>query len=289
MRLGFGVTGPLGERWFDARRARRLVDQAIAAGVRRFDTAPFHGDGEAERRLGAALASAGDEILVSSKTGTKRRGGRSEKDFSPEGMERDAIESARRLGREQLDLLLLHGPSPAQVREAAPHLATLKTQGLAAKVGVCGDASAIEAAIADKSYDAVMGAYNVFEQDCAPAFRRAKSAGMEVLTIAPLAQGVYAADFHRVRRPSDIWRLVRALIRRRDEVAGGARIRAALETIDGLSAPQAALAFALAESSIDAAFTTTTRPAHLAESLAVVDRQLSIEEVRLLNRAITAP
>ena len=55
-RLGFGVSGPHGSPLIRPLATVEMILHAFALGVRVFDTAPAYGAGEAERRLGEALA-----------------------------------------------------------------------------------------------------------------------------------------------------------------------------------------------------------------------------------------
>lgn len=255
-------------RWFPAAEAARLVEQAMRGGVRHFDTAGFYAQGEAERRLGAALKAVGEPAFVSTKTGTRyRRMGAPLKDFSDAAIRADVEASLRRLGRERLDLLYLHGPSIEQLRAAAPLLERLVAAGKVARWGVCGEGAGLDQAL-DAGAQAVMGVYNLFRRDHAPAFARARAAGVGVVAIAPLAQGLYARDFLRLRGPADAWRIARALLRNRPELARARAAAPALETAEGLTPAQLALGFVRANPDIDVAVTTTTRPSHLAETLA---------------------
>src|ERR1700743_1698271 len=54
-RLGFGVSGPHGSPLVSAQATEDMIRRAFELGIRLFDTGPSYGNGEAERRLGAAL------------------------------------------------------------------------------------------------------------------------------------------------------------------------------------------------------------------------------------------
>lgn len=268
MRLGFGCSGAWGMRWFPEAEAARLVEQAMRGGVRHFDTAGFYTGGEAERRLGAALQAVGEPAFVSTKTGTRYgRFGAPVKDFSEAAIRADVEASLRRLGRERLDLLYLHGPSQEALHAAAPLLERLIADGKIARWGVCGEGAGLDQAL-DAGAQAVMGIYNLFRREHTPAFARARAAGVGVVAIAPLAQGLYARDFMRLRRPADAWRIARALVRNRPELARARAAVPVLEAVEGLTPAQLALGFVRANPDIDVAVTTTTRPSHLAETLA---------------------
>ncbi|MEE2691851.1 MAG: aldo/keto reductase [Pseudomonadota bacterium] len=268
LRLGFGCSGAWGMRWFPETEAVRLVAQAMAGGIRLFDTAGFYAGGEAERRLGAALKAVGENAFVSTKVGTRYRSfGPPLKDFSETAIRAAVEASLRRLRRERIDLLYLHGPSANALGEAAPLLSQLKKEGKIDRWGVCGEGAGLDQAI-EAGAEAVMGVYNIFRSGHAAAFERAKEKGVGVFAIAPLAQGLYAPDFYRVRSLGDVWRIGRATVKNRAELRAARAARPVLEAAEGWTPAQLALAFVRANPSIDAALTTTTKPAHLAEVLA---------------------
>jgi aryl-alcohol dehydrogenase-like predicted oxidoreductase len=268
LRLGFGCSGALGQRWHPAAAAEGVLRAAVDGGIRHFDTASVYGDGEAERRLGKALKSVRDRVFVSTKTGTRplafRRAAR---DFSAAAIRRDVEQSLRRLDRDRLDLLYLHGPSPEEELRGLEAIARLKEQGKVALAGVCAAGEGLARAVEAEGVDAVMATYNFLRREHGAAFARAKARGIGVVAIAPLAQGLYSRDLFAPRGLADGWRLARALVRNRRELARARSARPLLESGEWTPA-QLALGFVLANPSIDAALTTTTKPAHLAEILA---------------------
>ncbi len=275
--LGFGVSGPHGQAWFSERKLHRLIAQALDGGVRHFDTAPFYGDAQA--RLGRALSSLGArDVIVSTKTGTRRAGGRTLKDFSGETIRRDAETSLRRLGRDRLDVFYLHGPSIAQIDAALPALLSLKAEGKIAAIGVCGEGDALDHAVSC-GVEAIMGVYNLIDRRHSGVFERARQSGMMRVAIAPLAQGVLARRPAFPIRPAELWRLARSARRAAHpgaviSAAGVDRARSALGRIEGFSPAGAALAFVLHGGLVDVALTTSANPGRLAQSLDAAGRAL---------------
>ncbi len=288
LRLGYGASGPWGMRWFDERRAAALIEAALAGGIEHFDTAGFYAEGEAERRLGAALRSAGAErALVSTKTGTiPQRNKLALKDFSGVAIRRDVEASLARLGREKLDLLYLHGPTVAEIDAAAETLARLKEEGLIDRAGVCGAGTPLAHAVSVPAIDVIMGAYNVLNREHAAIFAEARARRVNVVSIAPLAQALYARGYFRVRGPADGWRIARTLLRNRDELIAARRIRPALEALPGRDSAATALGFALANTDIDVAVTTTTRLDHLRASIDAARRPFDPAELAQLEAAL---
>lgn len=273
-RLGFGCSGALGKPWFPERDARAVLAHALALGVRHFDTAGFYADGEAERRLGAALGEFGETVFVSTKTGTQYRRGGAAKDFSAVHIRADVMRSLERLRRDTLDLVYLHGPDADQHREGVEALAQLREEGLVNAIGVCGEGEGLARAAGDPDVDAIMGAYNFLRREHRPAFERAACTGKSVVAIAPLAQGLYDDAFFRIRSRADLWRVARALVKNRSELRRARAARASLKAIDGWTPAQAALGFVLAHDFVDIALTSTTRIEHLDETLGAASRFL---------------
>ncbi len=105
--------------------AAATVETAVELGIRFFDTAPYYGYGLSEKRVGAGLAkSPAEDIVVSTKVGrllVPRAGAPRDDqgfvdalsfdpifDYSYDGVLRSVEASLTRLGRESVDLLLIH-------------------------------------------------------------------------------------------------------------------------------------------------------------------------------------
>jgi aryl-alcohol dehydrogenase-like predicted oxidoreductase len=115
-------------------RRQALLAEAAALGFSHFDASPYYGFGVAEHELGVFLRGRGDAITVASKVGLYPPGQRrasallawSRKaagrwipslsrvvvDWSLRTAERSLESSLRTLGRDCVDLLLLHEPAP---------------------------------------------------------------------------------------------------------------------------------------------------------------------------------
>lgn len=290
--LGFGVSGPLATSLVSARQTRALIAQAFAAGVVHFDTAPFYGDGEAERRLGDALVETGAaHAIVSTKTGTRRRGRRIIKDFSDTAIRSDVEASLRRLRRDRLDMLFLHGPRREDIAAAQPLLERLVDEGKIGLWGVCGFSAELSHGLACGAR-ALMGPHNVVDRRQAGVFASGRGQDCVVCAVAPLAQVLFLRGPGRLRSGADLWRVARSQLLRRRERSAAAAIRGALEAVEGLSPVEAALLFVLEDPSVSIAFTTTANPRHLAETLAAREKTISnpdLARLRALTPDIAAP
>ena len=96
-------------RRIDEPRAREVVNAALEAGSRLFDTADGYGDGASEEFLGRALGPRRDEAVIVTKFGRHRppdglSGG------DPRWVRRACESSLERLGTDRIDVYLLHQP-----------------------------------------------------------------------------------------------------------------------------------------------------------------------------------
>ncbi|MDA0991196.1 MAG: aldo/keto reductase [Verrucomicrobia bacterium] len=156
--LGFGG-GPVGWRATPDidREADDLLLAAWDRGIRYFDTAPYYGYGNSERRIGNALRRRSrDEFVLSSKVGRLIRPGfdgyRGEEqvvyDYSYDGAMRSIEESLERLQLGRIDIALIHDidrwthkeAQPQRFREAVDGayraLTDLKSQGVVRAIGL---------------------------------------------------------------------------------------------------------------------------------------------------------
>jgi aryl-alcohol dehydrogenase-like predicted oxidoreductase len=109
-----GVRGPMGWGDVDDAESVRAIHRALDLGVTLFDTANNYGTGHSERVLGRALSGRSEDVVVATKFGsvfdeaTETHYDDRELPMTP-GVIREACEaSLRRLGREAIDLYLLH-------------------------------------------------------------------------------------------------------------------------------------------------------------------------------------
>ncbi len=209
--LGFGVSGPHATRLTTPAQTKTLIQQAFASGVRVFDTAPFYGGGEAERRLGAALADLPREkVFVATKAGTSWLAGRAFKDFSPATVLQSLDRSLTRMGLDYVDALFLHGPDPSALTdELLSALIAARETGRVHHLGVCGRGPELDAAFATGMFDLVMAPSRLDQSlEHEGRISQWRWAGKPVIgfeTLAPANTGRRAP-----RTPADFWALARA-------------------------------------------------------------------------------
>lgn len=151
--------GPVAEREQDA-----VIDRALALGVNLFETADVYGAGRMERKLGARLPEAGTVVVT--KVGTSLTDKPARKRFDVEYLKQALGASLDRLGRKQLDVVLLHNPSIEVVKDgkAAEFLERQVEQGSLRAWGMSvGSAEVASSALGASCAPKVLEmAYNVF-------------------------------------------------------------------------------------------------------------------------------
>ncbi|WP_291842845.1 aldo/keto reductase [Maricaulis sp.] len=257
-RLGFGVTGPHAGLGTGRSATTRLIHQAIDLGVTLFDTGPAYGRGEAENRLGTALRSVPrNKVFVATKAGVQAGGYR---DFSAGAVEMSLRDSLKRLQRDHVDLLLLHGPSPDELTDRLiRRLQAFRDRGMIRHIGVCGRGAELDRAIELGVFDALMApvhaGISVPEQQ---RLERARTAGLSVIGIEAMAGAARPTGLPASR--GDLWYLARQVKR---------RLRRDPPVVAGTS-PVDGLRWALSQPFADSVICLTTRPAHLAANAALV-------------------
>ena len=203
-RLGLGGAsiGGLFQAVSDA-DAVATVDHAWDIGVRLFDVAPLYGYGNAERRMGMALAGRPrDAYVLSTKVGRlvrptaeigpdadvdrQRSGDRDDAfyvgtgpvrivfDYSADGIRRSIEESLQRLRLDRIDIALIHDPDDhwqAAIDEAYPALHRLREEGVVRAIGAGMNQSAMLARFArEGEFDVflVAGRYTLLDQEALP-------------------------------------------------------------------------------------------------------------------------
>jgi aryl-alcohol dehydrogenase-like predicted oxidoreductase len=123
----------------------RVLHAALDAGVTLIDTADVycldqHDIGHNERLIAAALAAWSgprDRVIVATKGGVVRPGGRWESDARPVQLRAACERSLRALGTERIDLYQLHAPDPrVPLAESVGELARLREEGKVRWVGL---------------------------------------------------------------------------------------------------------------------------------------------------------
>ena len=255
----------------DEAQAFRTVHAALDAGVTLIDTADAYcvdesDMGHGERLVAKALAAwpgDRDRVLVATKGGHTRPGGRWEVDGRPEHLRQACEASLRALGVEAIGLYQLHRPDPkVPFAESVGALAELKAAGKVRLVG-----------LSNVSVDQINQARQLVEvasvqNEFSPRFRRSEG------------ELVFCAAQRIAFLP---WSPLGGSHQSRDL---GGRHRAFAEVADahGVSPQQVALAWELAKAPVVIPIPGASRPETITDSLAAAGLRLSDDELARLDR-----
>jgi aryl-alcohol dehydrogenase-like predicted oxidoreductase len=190
---------PLGYTNIDDNESIRTIHAALASGITLFDTAPVYGAGHAERLLACALKDRPD-ALIATKIGTgidEKSKQLTEDEAEPSSVLPAIDQSLSRLGRDRIDVLLLHLNS-LPVSKAEAIFDEVEKARLAGKVRSYGwstDFFKSAAAFADRpAFVAVEHAMNVLLD--APKIRDVvRKNNLFALIRSPLAMGLLGGKY----------------------------------------------------------------------------------------------
>ena len=197
-------------------RAVATVRAVFDSPVNFVDTSNGYGDGESERRIGEAIATAGglpNGFVLATKVDPDPITG----NFSGERVRISVAESLERLGLERLQLLALHDPERISFEEATgpggalEALVELRTTGVAGHIGVAGGpVDLLLRYIETGAFDFVLthNRFTLLNRTAQPLFDEARRRGMGVLNAAPYGGGIFAKGpdiqpKYAYREPSD--------------------------------------------------------------------------------------
>ena len=255
----------------DEAHAIRTVHAALDAGVTLIDTADAYcidesDMGHGERLVAKALAAwpgDPDRVLVATKGGHTRPGGRWDLDGRPEYLRQACEASLGRLGVEAIGLYQFHRPDPkVPFAESVGALAELKAAGKIRLVGL----SNVSVDQIDQARELVEVAS--VQNEFSPRFRRSEG------------ELAFCADQRIAFLP---WSPLGGMGRGRDH---GGRHRAFAEVAEahGVSPQQVALAWELAKAPVVIPIPGSSRPETIPDSLAAASLRLSDDDLARLDR-----
>lgn len=215
--LGIG-TAPLGGMYEPVSddQAHDTLLVARSLGITLFDTAPHYGRGLAERRLGRMLAETetpDDRVVISTKVGRFARAldtradddifvgappGESVFDFRAAAIRRQLDESLERLGRDRVEIALIHDPEQHLDHALDESLATLRAlrdEGLVGAVGVGTNVAATAHRFLDTgAVDVILlaGRITLLEDSGVDVAARCAATGVRLLAGGVLQSGILA-------------------------------------------------------------------------------------------------
>lgn len=177
--------------------ATAIVRAALQGGINFVDTAPLYG--QAERRLGIALAELADLVPADFVLNTKVGYRPDPFDYSEGQTLRCVEESLRLLRRERLHVVHIHDVERSDIKTvmngARKALHRLQEQKVVGHVGVAGGPVAmLREYVETGEFESLIthNRYNLLDQPAAPLIRRARELGLAVINAAPFASGILA-------------------------------------------------------------------------------------------------
>lgn len=257
----------------DEATALRVIHAALDAGATLLDTADVYclddtDVGHNERLMAKALRTWGgrrDTVIVATKGGMTRPGGRWERDGSPEHLRRACDRSLKALGTDCIDLYQLHAPDPeVPFAESVGVLADLKAAGKIRWIGVS------NVTVEDIATAARMTSLVAVQNRLNPFFREAQSGGV-VAECARRGLGFLAYS------PVGGGRLNLKL--------PGHPVLQPIARKYGISPHAVVLAWVLAQGDTVIAIPSARTAAHAADSLSAAGVQLTAAELAAIDAA----
>jgi len=201
--MGVGTWGLGGESYgpVEEKDAEAVVRRCLEMGMNLVDTADAYGAGRMEAMLGRILKGKRDVVVVT-KGGTDRTTDPPRKHFDTEYLKASVGRSLKRLGRDRIDVYLLHNPSldALGAGECVAAMEELKKKGDIAHWGVSAGSDEIARMAIDCGAEVIALAYNLMQ--CVDLHRVAGDVmvnGTGVLVHSVLDYGLLAGTWTKDR------------------------------------------------------------------------------------------
>ncbi|MPQ98357.1 aldo/keto reductase [Modestobacter sp. I12A-02628] len=277
--------------------SRRLIEQALAAGITFFDTANVYSDGSSEEITGRALRDFAqrDDVVLATKVHGRMRPGPNGAGLSRKAVLAELDASLRRLGTEYVDLYQVHRWDPATPIEET--LEALDACVRSGKVRYLGASSMWAWQFSKALHTAGEHGWHRFVsmQDHYNLLNREEERemhplcldqGVGVIPWSPLARGKLTRDWSQRTARSETDEFGRRLYDEASDPAIVARV-AEVAQERGVPRAQVALAWLLTKPVVSAPIVGVTRDQHLDDAVAAVGLRLTPEEVERLEEPYT--
>jgi aryl-alcohol dehydrogenase-like predicted oxidoreductase len=187
--LGFGGS-EIGFEAAEPSRVRRLLQEALDAGLNVIDTAECYGDSES--LVGHAVADRRQEFHLFTKCGHFEGTGRD--DWSPASLEKSIARSLARLRTDHVDLLQLHTCTEEDLRrgEVVEVIERARQRGQTRFIGYSGDGPAARYAVECGRFDTLQTSINVADQEALNlTLPLALARGVGVIAKRPIANAAW--------------------------------------------------------------------------------------------------
>jgi aryl-alcohol dehydrogenase-like predicted oxidoreductase len=283
--IGYGMWGMGGWTGSDDGESLASLQRAVELGCNFFDTAWGYGAGHSEGLLGELVRkNPTRKLYTATKVPPKNFRWPSQRDFSldecfpPDHVQEYVEKSLRNAGLDSFDLMQLHTWEDAWLQDDrwVRKLEELKRQGVIHAIGLslnrweCWNGiRAVESGL----IDAVQVIYNIFEQAPTDAlFPACRKHGVAVIARVPFDEGTLTGTLTRDSRwPEGDWRNTYFVPENLNESVDHAeRLRPLIPS--GMTMPELALRFVLAEPTVSTVIPGMRKPAHVAANCAASDR-----------------
>jgi aryl-alcohol dehydrogenase-like predicted oxidoreductase len=179
-----------------AEEADRVVKTALEGGIMAFDTAECYGDGESERRLGRALGSQKNDVLIISKITP-------DAEMTLEAYQSRLEGTLKAIGRDYVDVYLVHWPgmyldTMEKTRKMCNIMAALKESGKTRTVGISNFQAKDIVLMADIAslFTVNQVPYNLLKRVYeGENLKQCKKASIGYMACSPSARGLLAGRF----------------------------------------------------------------------------------------------
>ncbi|CAM3255474.1 aldo/keto reductase [Sporolactobacillus spathodeae] len=277
----------------DEKEMIALIHSAIDRGVTFFDTAQIYGPFLNEELVGKALEPYKGKVVLATKFGIKMVDGRQVLDSQPEQIRKSVEESLKRLKVETIDLLYQHRVDPnVPIEEVAGVVQDLIREGKVKYWGLSeAGVQTIRRAHEVQPITAVQSEYSMMwrqpENELLPALEKL---GIGFVPFSPLGKGFLTGSInkHSTFGSSDFRSIVPRFTSENIE-ANQVLVNLIQEVASAKNATpaQIALAWVLAQKSWIVPIPGTRKLARLEENLGAADIELTNEELRSLNDALS--
>jgi aryl-alcohol dehydrogenase-like predicted oxidoreductase len=270
------------------------IHRALDLGITMLDTAMSYGQGHNEQLIARALATrrgAAAGVQIATKFGIVRDGGRVRLDAHPDRVRLYCAESLSRLGVDAIDLYYLHRVDPSvPLADTIGAMGELVQDGLVRHLGVSEvTAEQLAQATAVHQIAAVQFEWSLLwrdaEHDLVPA---ARELGVGLVPYSPLGRGLLSGVIDRDSVAANAYRGA-------DQRFQGSNLETNLRQVDalrplaarvGLTPPQLALAWLLAQGDDVVPIPGSRRADRIAETAAAADARLDPGDLRHIDLAV---
>src|SRR2546423_5420373 len=290
--IAFG-TWSFGGDWgaADLQDSRNCIHEALELGINFFDTAQAYGFGVAEQLLGDALWERAnrEDVIIATKGGLRPDGDRLLRDARKPWLRSGVDASLRNLRTDYIAIYQVHWPDPHTApEETAAALEELVGEGKIRHVGVSNyDVDQMRAHGRSGRLETLQPAYHLFRRDIEDSILPYTTEhDIGVIVYGPLAHGLLSGrmtesttfdpDDWRSKSPDftgETFRRNLAVVQRLQRFAWDR----------GMSLPQLAVAWTLANLAVDVTIVGARRPAQLNETAAAADVEVSAADLREIN------